>query len=360
MPEPTLAGHVTLPFLVIGLPFAVSLRNNALLLAVCALLATLVLSYFWTWFAVGKLSIERRMPSRVTSGEQFEVRLRVTNQSRWRPAFGVGFRDALQIDDPGEVTCGPSLAMLAPGATVELVYQKRIHRRGLFTVSHALAATRFPLGVFEHRVLLDAPNRIAVLPPLGRLQRSAQRAIAGPAAENSSAAARRPGQEEFDSMREYRSGDSTRLIHWRTSARAQTLVRRVLREQTQKDLVVVLDRRLAQHAETRHFESAVSCAATLLVHAQREQRNAHVHFVGGRAAHRGTHATLINALEELAGITEIKEAPNAALRAARAAGARDVVLVTAGETLEDVDTHGLRVHLWDSASSEFAKVFSRR
>jgi uncharacterized protein (DUF58 family) len=349
-----------MPIQVIGQPISVSLRNKPHLQAVSAQHATQAHINYWTRLAVGKFSIERRMPTRVTSGERFEVRLRVTNRSRWRPAFGVGFRDALQIDDPGEVTCGPSLALLAPGATVELVYEKRIHRRGLFRVSHALAATRFPLGVFEHRVLLDAPSRIAVLPPLGRLQRSAQKAVSAPVAEHAAASARRLGEEEFDSMREYRSGDSTRMIHWRTSARAQTLVRRVLRDQTQKDLVVVLDRRIADHAETRHFEAAVSCAATLLVHAQKERRNGRVLFVGGRAAHQGTHPTLINALEELAGIGEGEDAPDEAFRAARSGGASEIVVVTAGASMEGVDTCGLRTHVWDAASPEFAKVYSRR
>ncbi|MHC4940472.1 MAG: DUF58 domain-containing protein [Planctomycetota bacterium] len=364
LPEPTLAGHVSLTFLVVGLPFAVSLRNNALLLSVCALLATLVASYFLTWLAAGKLEIERRLPSRVASGESFEVRLRVTNRSRWRPAFGIGFRDALQIDEPGEVTCGPTLAMLAPGSTATVVYEKRIHRRGVYNVSHALAATRFPLGVFEHRVLLTAPSRIAVLPPLGRLERTAERQLARPAAERIQLASRKPGADEFHSLREYRPGDNPRLIHWRTSARVMQTVRRVLHDEPGEDLTVLLDSRIARNAEPRHLEAAVSCAATLLVYARKQGRRATVLFEGGRAAHRGTHGGMLRALEMLAGVGAGRHTGSDLVRRAMEDGVRAAILITVGEPAEPAQriaqASRMRLLVWDAASPGFAEVFRRR
>ncbi|MHC4410873.1 MAG: DUF58 domain-containing protein [Planctomycetota bacterium] len=364
LPEPTLAGHVSLTFLVVGLPFAVSLRNNALLLSVCALLATLVASYFLTWLASGKLEIERRLPARVASGEAFEVRLRVTNRSRWRPAFGVGFRDALQIDDPGEVTCGPTLAMLPPGATATVTYAKRIHRRGIYNVSHALLATRFPLGVFEHRVLLTAPSRIAVLPPLGRLERAAQRQLARPAAERVARSTRRLGSDEFHSLREYRPGDNPRLIHWRTSARVMTTVRRVMHDEPGEDLIVLLDTRIARNAESLHLESAISCAATLLVHARREGRRASVLFGGARAAHRGTHAGMLRSLEMLAGVGPGRSTASDLVRRAAEEGARTAILITVGEPVEAAQRTAqaarLRLAVWDAAGPEFQEIFRRR
>ena len=364
LPEPTLAGHVSLTFLVVGLPFAVSLRNNALLLSVCALLATLVVSYFLTWLASGKLEIERRLPPRVASGESFEVRLRVTNRSRWRPAFGVGFRDALQIDDPGEVTCGPALRMLPPGATATLTYEKRIHRRGIYNVSHALSATRFPLGVFEHRVMLTAPSRIAVLPPLGRMERKARRQLARPAAERVRQSSHRSGNDEFHSLREYQPGDNPRLIHWRTSARIQATVRRVLHDEPGEDLVVLLDLRVARGAEARHLEAAVSCAATMLVYARREGRRASVFFEGGRAAHRGTHGGMLHALETLAGVGSGRRAANDLVRCAAADGARTAILLNVGEDAGGAERAareaGMRLTVWDVTRPEFEEVFRRR
>jgi len=363
IPEPTLAGHVTLTFLVVGLPMAVSLRNNPLLLAICALLATLVASFFVTWLASGQLSIERRLPMRVMAGEPFEVRVRVTNISRWCPAFGIGFRDALQIDSSGEVTCGPILPMLAPRATIELTYTKRIHRRGIYNVSNALVASRFPLGVFEHRALLSHPSRIIVLPPIGRLKRPATRQLATRPADRARRLTVQEGQDEFHSLREYRPGENPRLIHWRTSARTQTLVRRVMKDSRSENLVILLDTALAQRAESRHLEAAISCAATLLVHAQKRGCKATVLFRGGRAAHSGTRSGLFGALETLASIGADDRPVAPLLRQVRDEGAAQVVCLAVGSSRDELQRSAnqmrLKLLVWDVREESFGEIFQR-
>ena len=363
LPDPTLAGHFALTFLVIGLPFTVSVRNNPLLLAICALLATLAASFFLTWWAAGRLRIERCLPARVLSGEAFDVRVRITNDSRWRPAFGLGFRDALQIDSSGEVTCGPNLALLAPGAAAEAVYEKRIHRRGVYNVSNALVATRFPLGVFERRVLLATPTRIVVLPAIGRLQRSARLQLARRESDHVRSRAPHEGVEEFHALREYRAGDNPRLIHWRTTARTGTLVRRVMHDRTGEDSVVVLDTCMGNEAESRHLESAVSCAATLLVHAQRQGRKATVLFAHGRASHGGSRTGLFRALETLATIGPADLPVASLLARVREEGASHAIVLRVGTSIAEFDDaarrSGIRHLVWDVTRSDFQQVFRR-
>ena len=363
LPDPTLAGHVALTFLVIGLPFTVSVRNNPLLLAICALLATVAASFFLTWWAAGKLSLERRIPARVLSGEPFEVRVRITNTSRWRPAFGVGFRDALQIDSSGEVTCGPTLPLIPPGATAEAVYEKRIHRRGVYNVSNALVATRFPLGVFERRVLLGAPTRIVVLPAIGRLRRIARQQLVSREADQVRRRQLQEGTAEFHTLREYVPGDSPKLIHWRTTARTGTMVRRVLHDRTGEDMAIVLDTLVGKEAEPRHLEAAVSCAATLLVLAQKQGRKASIHTVQGRASHRGSRAGLFSALEELATLTPAREPVSSVLGGLRESGASRAVILRVGTPVGEVESAaqraGVRALVWDVTKPEFQEIFRR-
>jgi uncharacterized protein (DUF58 family) len=218
--------------------------------------------------------------------------------------------------------------------------------------------------VFEQRVLCSTPSRIAVLPPIGRLGETARRRLARRAAERIRRTSRRPGADEFQTLREYRPGDNPRLIHWRTSARAQTLVRRVLHDEQGEDLVVLLDTRVAPHAEVRHLELAVSCAATLLVHAQKEGRRASVLFPGGCAAHNGTHPGLLESLETLAGVGRGKGSAVDLVRRASAEGTRGAILLTVGEPPADAERAAtdarLRLSVWDAADSEFREVFRRR
>ena len=97
VPEPTLAGRIVLTFLVVACCFAVLLGNNQVIFVTSAVTATLLLSGILTYLSVGRLEVRRSLPARVFAGASFDVRLRVRNESGWRPALGVGFLDALHL-----------------------------------------------------------------------------------------------------------------------------------------------------------------------------------------------------------------------------------------------------------------------
>jgi uncharacterized protein (DUF58 family) len=366
VPETTLLGRLALTFLGVALFFAVAIQDNPALFAVSVAAATAVASAGVTALACGRLVAERSLPERVVAGESFPVRLRVTNRSRLLPAIGVAFRDALQKAAPGAVTVGPSVPVLAPGASVVIAYETAIHQRGVHDVTHALAATRFPFGLFERRVLLRSPGRVVVVPALGRVRPDAVRDLDGPPrpATGQPRSARRGG--EFHSLREYRSGDDPRHIHWRTSARAGTLVRRLLRDEREEDRIVLLDTYAAGiDAERRRhaFERAVSCAATLVVEAARRGRRT-VLLLPGRppvvAEAPGGAAAALDALAEVrrGGTTARELVAAAPIRR----GARALLLSLLGpadEACREAAARGVRLAVWDVSHPEFAARFRR-
>jgi uncharacterized protein (DUF58 family) len=367
VPEPTLGGRIVLTFLVVACCFAVLLRNNQVLFATCAITATVVLSGILTFLSAGRLRIERSLPPRVFAGALFDVRLKVTNASRWRPALGLGFLDALQVADAQAIARGPVLPVLPPGAGVEVSYPRRIHRRGIYTVVNTLAMTRFPFGIFERRVLAQSPARLVVLPAIGRLFRATERDLARrvPSARNVRRA--RGGTEEFEGLREYRPGDNPRHIHWRTSARAGMLVRRVLRDEDAGDLHVFLDTCVLGIDETvrrRNVERAVSCAATLLAHAADRGRRATVHFARGEAGHTGARASLFGALEILAAVEPADLPPEAVFASAPLPqGASAVLLSLAGpaeEARRAAASRGVDLRVWDLEDKAFGRLFAKR
>jgi uncharacterized protein (DUF58 family) len=367
VPEPTLGGRIVLTFLIVACCFAVLLRNNQVLFVASAITATVLLSGVLTYLSVGRLSVERSIPSRVFAGAVFDVRLRVRNASRWRPALGLGVLDALQVADAPSILRGPVLPVLPPGAAAVVTYPRRIHRRGVYTVVNTLAMTRFPFGIFERRVLARSPARLVVLPSLGRLRRASQRDLSRRAAATRDLRRARAGTEEFESLRDYRHGDNPRHIHWRTSARAQRLVRRVLRDEDAGDLHVLLDTWTGgPDAETRrrNLERAVSCAATLLAHAAARGRRATVHFAGGVAGHAGTRAALLTALEVLAALPP-SEAPTEAALAPLdlPRGATALLLSLAGPAAEcrrRAAARGVDLRVWDLEDPSFERLFVRR
>jgi len=366
-PEPTLAGRIVLTFLVVAACFAILLRNNQVLFVASVVVATVALSGLATHLALPRLSIRRSVPERVFAGAPFDVRLRVTNASRWRPACGVGFLDALQVSEPGGGTRGPVVAVLPPRQVVDVAYIKRVHRRGVYTVVNTLAATRFPFGIFERRFLVQSPARLVVLPPLGRLGRPARRELEQRTAQPMALLHAREGTEEFHSLREYRPGDNPRHIHWKTTARAGKLVRRVMRDETSDDLTILLDTCVdGFDAEVRgqQLERAVSCAATLLADAATRGRRAVAYFAGGSAAHTGSRSGLLGALEALAGVEAGRTPPAQLLeRIARGRMGRLVLLSLAGPAeaaCRAAAARGLRLAVWDLSDPSFERYFTRR
>jgi uncharacterized protein (DUF58 family) len=368
LPEPTLPGRVTIVFLFVGLWFPLLEHHNPLLFVVCTLLATVMASVAVTHLATGDLTSERSMPRRVVAGEPFQVQLIVKNVSRWRPAFRLRFRDALQSTEPGELTCGPGVPILVPGGRVVITYTRRLQRRGVFPVSNSLAATRFPFGIFEKRRLLKSsgPERIVVLPSLGRLGRDARQDLSRGYRARATTAHSREGHDEFHSIREYRPGDNPRHIHWKTSARAMTLMRRVMRTEGGEDLLVFLDTNVAGldgDVRRRSVERAISCAATLLADAAKQGRRIRIRFPGGLATHRGTRRGLISAWETLARIRPGQRGIESIVDEERAVGSAALVLSLhgdAGAASARLAARGCRAHVWDASHADFGRYFIRR
>jgi uncharacterized protein (DUF58 family) len=79
---------------------------------------------------------------------------------------------------------------------------------------------------------------------------------------------RRGSGVEFYGIREYRSGDSLRHVHWRSSARTGRLYVREFEEQFASRLGVLIDaeEKIGDEPNTT-FEDAVACAASLVLYA---------------------------------------------------------------------------------------------
>lgn len=367
IPSTTLAGRFALLFLLLAFWFALSLGNGPVFFAICCLVATVLLSAAATSLAVPGLALRRDLPERVVAGEPFSVRLTVRNLSRWRAGYQLAFRDALQASDAGEVTCTPIVPVLPPGAAVEISYEARVHRRGHHRVTNFLVATRFPFGLFERRGMLQDSALLIVLPALGELGREARRELAHAARAPMLRRSTRPGSGEFHAMREFRPGDNPRHIHWRTSARAMTLVRREFREESGRDLVVLLDTYTGGlHAEQRRrqFEKAVSCAATLAAQAARDGRPMTLLFPGEEPVRVRGPGRLSAALEALARIEGGSRPPEAWVgQVAAGPGASTLLLSLAGEAeaaRRAAAARGLRLTVWDVSHPGFAKVFVKR
>jgi uncharacterized protein (DUF58 family) len=162
-------------------------------------------------------------------------------------------------------------------------YRGQLIRRGRYQLGPLRISTRFPFGLFCRRITVGQTETLYVYPRLGRLTRRwlarRRQALAGADRRQ-----RRPGPEgDFYGVREWRSGDSLRLIHWRTSARAGKFVVRQFEQPHNRDVAVLMDLWLpdqASTAELDNIELAISFAATVLADSSRQ---------GGGKVHLGVY-----------------------------------------------------------------------
>jgi uncharacterized protein (DUF58 family) len=74
----------------------------------------------------------------------------------------------------------------------------------------------------------------------------------------------------FHALREYVPGDDLRHVHWRSSAKADTLQVRQYQDTRRSHLTVVIDDDAASYADPEDFETAVSAAASIAARAHRD------------------------------------------------------------------------------------------
>ena len=308
-------GWYYLVIAVLVLVGAVSKEVNLLLILAGMLLGALLLNWRVVRATLRGLKIERQLPSRLCAGDLLSVNLSLSNTRPRLGSWTVVAEEQIQRESAAGNNSHRRQPPLCPsvlftyveaGQSRKGVYRGRLTQRGRYRFGPLRLSTRFPFGLFSRTIAVGEPETLIVLPRLGRLTEgwTSRRleAFAGTQRRQ------RPGVEgDFYGVREWRSGDGRRLIHWRTSARLGRLVVRQFERPRTRDVAVVLDlwqpdRPAAEDAESA--ELAVSFAATVLADVCRKSgsnvylglSNAEAECVGGPAS----PATLQGLMERLA------------------------------------------------------------
>jgi uncharacterized protein (DUF58 family) len=286
------------------------LGHTNMLMLVFAMLAGPFVINGWATFAMLKGSqITRAVPRRAMCGELFAVEVTLKNLRGWMSLWMMQVYDT--VTGSGEQLEPSNLfTSVPPGGRQTGHYTLRLCHRGVYEFGPLRLASRFPLGLIERSQMFPLPDRVLIYPRVGRLTQTAQRQLLG-AAELSSDRRARSGvyHDEFHHLREYRSGDNPRAIHWRTSARRGALILREYEQNRDQHLALILD--LWQPAagttaeDRERTEWALCLAATVCLEQRRRARDSRLSLFGdGRASiaweGRATSASLETLLDQLA------------------------------------------------------------
>ncbi len=228
-----------------------------------------------------RLRVVRRLPAYVFSGDPLVIDYSLENGRRWFAALAVFVEDSLVPVDrsiTGMVSVTPRVFFArVPGRDLASIrWECTSPKRGKYRFRDLELGTRSPFGLVEHRATITLPNQIVVYPAVGRLtrrwfqmQRQATENRRGQRYDRSAQ------QVEYHGLRDYRAGDSSRWIHWRTSARRGELMVKEFEQQNEQDLAILIDpwlpRTKASTEQREALEHAISFAATLCLETCRHQ-----------------------------------------------------------------------------------------
>ncbi|APZ92142.1 DUF58 domain-containing protein [Fuerstiella marisgermanici] len=248
-----LMGHRNMPLLVFGMMAGPFILNG--------------------WIVYGMLkgiTVERRVPRRATVDQYVSVEITVRNRKRLLASHMLEVRDRISgrnlrkslHDVEGLV----AFVRVPPKAARTGRYELRFSDRGRYTIGPARVSSRFPLGIGERGQMIAETSEVIVHPKIGQLLPSWRRQQKE-LAESSVRVHSRPGlfDDEFHRIREYRSDDNPRSIHWRSTARRGQLMVREHQQNRQSDSLVLLDLPEIKGWPRQASEMAISLAATICV-----------------------------------------------------------------------------------------------
>lgn len=211
-------------------------------------------------FSVRRLDVSRRVPSNSRVGDTISIALELRNRSR-------NSRTLIEGTDTFLAETPFLAEQIGAEETVTIDYEVTPARRGVHEGKPVILGTGSPFGIrsSNRRVAVESP--IVVHPrwvdissfPLLESASTPHETLHDP---------RRGAGLEFYGIREYRSGDSLRHVHWRSTARTGTLYVREYEEQPASRLGVLIDagEKIGEEPFTT-FEDAVACAASLVIYA---------------------------------------------------------------------------------------------
>jgi uncharacterized protein (DUF58 family) len=294
-------GWAFVGFTVAALGLGVLLDYRELVVLGLAFLGCLVFAGLWLALRPS-LEVRREVvPTRVHEGEGAAGVLTVINAARRRcPPI-------LAVESFGGESLAVPLPSLAAGATHTGSYLLPARRRGCYAVGPLRIAHADPLRLVSVTQTHGSAATLWVHPrvhrmapvPTGRTQD-----LDGP----TSASAPRGGIA-FHSLREYVPGDDLRMIHWRSTARTETLMVKHTVVTNEPRILVLLDTS-ADPYDDGSFESAVRIAASLVVACADRRYPTDFRTTGGVAGSIDpTGAGRADVLDKLAAVTRTRRDP---------------------------------------------------
>ncbi len=289
----------------VSIVLGVTLSSPLLLGLSAGCLATFIMAGFKSWGLLKSIRVRRLHHSRVFQGNSVAVSLEVMGVDRTSPEL------VLVEDNFTPSTTTKVRRLVESPLEKDMVVHINFfglceHRRGMYVLGPVRAEAYDPLGFFRRELHIDEFTELVIYPQAVDLQ-AMDLLGEGTLRHVGLETTRRTGiSEEFQGIREYRPGDSPRIVHWKSTAHHQNIMVKEFMEEMTTEVTFFLDMGrlgLVGVGDQTSVEYGIKCCATISKRAVERGHHVAMHIVSSEvesiAMGSGT-AHLLNILDRLA------------------------------------------------------------
>lgn len=207
----------------------------------------LFVSFIIPFFQFQQIKFERIHTSKIFENQSFLVSLNIKNISKKKIINFIEIKD----NSPQRLTGKnfttkkniPSkfILKLLPGEKESLEYNLTLDLRGVYLFSYITVTSYGPFGLFEIRKKIKLETKIKVYPVIPVIHSIPIEILQTGKQEKYSNLFKKSDSGEIYNIREYRSGDNKKSIHWKISAKLNKLMVKELEDSQTKNITIIID-----------------------------------------------------------------------------------------------------------------------
>ncbi len=271
---------------------AVMREVNLLIILAGMLLGPWLLHWRMVITSLRELEVQRKIPDVVCAMQPFRVEITVHNQRQRRGSWCLTVEDRIGRQNPvrqRQVPVEVLIPYVAAGESSTASYHWLIDQRGLYQLPSLQLRTRFPFGLLQARHRHQVDQTVRVGPAIGTLT-AAWKSLLETDRPGDNQTRPRQGRADGDyyALRPWRTGDSRRWIHWRTTARIGKPAVKQFEQRYQQQFVVLLDlfgHDLEDPTDRLHVELAASMAMSVIQDAWQHESGELIVSLAGDSVH---------------------------------------------------------------------------
>ncbi len=214
---------------------AINTGKNLLYLLLAMMLSLIVMSGILSEQCLRHLAIRRWLPEHVFANRPMTGSLSIANRKRRFPTFSLRVMDVI---NGVAIERGIYVLHLPPRGSVLESYPLLFSRRGRHRIEEVKLLTRFPFGLFIKAATVPLESEIVVYPEPRPLPSLLLHELAALGFDQQMP--RRGQGVALYNLRDYRSGDESRTIHWKVSARQSRLIVRETEAEDSRRVMLAL------------------------------------------------------------------------------------------------------------------------